>query len=149
MIIRRSFGESDYYIQKLDKIPSISRFGGSHPIYSYYDKINQLNTLLYAMKRELEVYGKKLGVESLPTLIVMKPGSKLALRDYIDHPVTINNYLTALIQVVEESDIPEPAKTTLMQQLKDLATNPYVSGAITGLSSSLVATYVSKALGLG
>jgi predicted permease len=149
VIIRRSFEESDAYIQKLNKISPKLQFYGFDPEFLYYDRINQLNTLLDTLKRELEVYGRKSNAETQPTLIVMNPGSKLALRDYIDHPVTINNYLTALMQDVEESDIPEPAKVTLMQQLKDLATNPYVSGSITGLSTSLLGTYLWKAMGLG
>jgi hypothetical protein len=154
MLIRRSFGESDSYIQKLNGIHIHFPFSlpGSDPRQSYYPGIGQMLNLLISLKRELEIYGKQPSVESQssgPALIVMNPGSRLALRDYIDHPVTVNAYVTAMIQAVTESDIPDADKSKLLEQLSRLLTNPYVSGAATGLSSSLVASYLWKALGLG
>jgi hypothetical protein len=51
--------------------------------------------------------------------------------------------------VEESSDIPEPDKITLKQQLTLLVANPYISGTVTGLGSSVIASYIMKTLGLG
>lgn len=155
VVIRRSFGADEVLMQKVNNIlvPSNGTgvLMGLDPAFSYYQGITQLRSLLNSMKREIEIYGKQSEPQSaVPTLIVMNPGSKLALRDFIDHPVTVNAFLTALIKAVEESsDIPESDKITLKQQLTLLVANPYISGAVTGLSSSVIASFILKTLGLG
>ena len=155
VVIRRSFRGDVVLMQKVNNILMPSNgtgvLMGHDPAFSYYQGMNQLRSLLNSMKRELEIYGKQSESQSsAPSLIVMNLGSKLALRDFIDHPVTVNAFLTALIKAVEESsDIPEPDKITLKQQLTLLIANPYISGTVTGLGSSVIASYIMKTLGLG
>jgi len=56
----------------------------------------------------------------------------------IAHEININNYttinfLTALEEVVESKDIPEPQKKNILQKIKDLKDDPIVSSAGAGL----------------
>lgn len=141
-LLRVMFSDSKKRISQYYNAYSRSGMSERDKQIRYIRKVKRTENNLLSLKKELNLYissrseeedkGEEDKVKSPTTQMNFHNIEHLALGNINNYNTTI--YFNALITAIKESeDIPIEEKKDLIDKIKDIATNPYVSGIGTGL----------------